>query len=302
MVNSMLPYPNPAVFDDTACELGEGPLWHPLRQAFFWFDILNSTLMMRSLNDTKPVSWQFTEMVSAAGWIDEEHLLIASETRLFKFNISTENQETILPLEADNSTTRSNDGRADPWGGFWIGTMGKNADSGAGAIYRYYDGELRTLVSNITISNAICFSPDRSVAYYTDTPTRKVMRIPLDIETGWPNAEADVFLDLNKAKLNPDGAVVDKEGNLWMACWGDSSIRVFNHAGSQIRLIKFDARQVTCPAFGGSQLSELFVTSAAIDERSKDGATYHPGCTFITSTGTAGVPEPAVILSTEHAY
>ena len=114
------------VFDATPCELGEGPLWHLERNQLFWFDIIGMRLHAREGDETR--TWQFGEHVSAAGWIDRDRLLIASETALFSFDLGTGRHETVCPLEADEPRTRSNDGRADPWGGFWIGTMGKAAD------------------------------------------------------------------------------------------------------------------------------------------------------------------------------
>ena len=176
----------PQVFDPRACRLGEGALWHPLREQLFWFDILGKRLLSRT--GKTPLEWRFEEHVSAAGWVDSGRLLIASETALFLFDLNDGTRTDVVPLEADNPVTRSNDGRADPWGGFWIGTMGKNAEAGAGAIYRYYKGKLRRLFTNITISNAICFSPDTHYAYFTDTRTRCIMRQALGAE-GWPNGE-----------------------------------------------------------------------------------------------------------------
>ena len=90
-------------------------------------------------------SWDFSEHVSAAGWVDHDTLLIASETGLWRFSLTTGRKDLVVALEADNPITRSNDGRADPWGGFWIGTMGKRAEPGAGAIYRFWQGALRRL-------------------------------------------------------------------------------------------------------------------------------------------------------------
>ncbi len=155
------------IFDHTPCKLGEGPLWHPLRNELFWFDIIGKTLFCRGNDATK--SWKFSEHVSVAGWIDENTLLVASETALLRFEIESGKSEIVHLLEADNPITRSNDGRADPWGGFWIGTMGKNAEREAGAIYRFFHGELRVLYPRITISNAICFAPGGRFAYFADT-------------------------------------------------------------------------------------------------------------------------------------
>ncbi len=118
------------LWDDRACKLGEGPLWHPERKQLFWFDILGQKLLTRT--DSGPIEWHFDEIVSAAGWVDDSTLLIASETALFTFDLNSAESEFIAPLEADTPATRSNDGRADPWGGFWIGTMSKTAETGAG--------------------------------------------------------------------------------------------------------------------------------------------------------------------------
>ncbi|HSF92689.1 MAG TPA: SMP-30/gluconolactonase/LRE family protein, partial [Paracoccaceae bacterium] len=131
------------VFDPRLCTLGEGPLWHPERNQLFWFDILGKRLLSR--DETGPLTWQFDEHVSAAGWVDRDTLLIASETALFRFTLSSGVREDIVALEADNPQTRSNDGRADPWGGFWIGTMGNSAQPDAGAIYRFYKGGVTKL-------------------------------------------------------------------------------------------------------------------------------------------------------------
>ncbi len=145
-----------SVFDGRPCLLGEGPLWHPEREQLFWFDILGKRLL--TVEDGHAKHWAFAEYVSAAGWTGRDTLLIASETALFHFNLETGQREDIAPLEPANQQSRSNDGRADPWGGFWIGTMGKNAEPGFGAIYRYYRGALEPLFFDISISNAICFS------------------------------------------------------------------------------------------------------------------------------------------------
>ena len=118
-----------------------------------------------------------------------DELLIASESQLLRFHLGDHSQSKICDLEADNPITRSNDGRCDPQGGFWIGTMGKKAEAKAGAIYRYYRGDLVQLFSEITIPNAICFAPDGQTAYFTDTPLRQILAVDLDAE-GWPCSAA----------------------------------------------------------------------------------------------------------------
>jgi sugar lactone lactonase YvrE len=247
------------IYDNRPCALGEGPLWHPERQQLFWFDIVNARLLSR-VGDIEQM-WEFNRMVSAAGWVDRDRLLIASETDLFLFDLITGLQTHVVDLEADNPITRSNDGRADPYGGFWIGTMGLNAEPGAGAIYRFYRGELRKIISDVTITNAICFSADGRHGYFTDTVTQKIMCQPLD-DLGWPAGNAQVFLDLSPEGTFPDGAVVDQAGNLWVAQWGASRVACYSRAGSFVRSVAVGGRHSSCPAFGGPDQRDLFVTTA----------------------------------------
>ena len=246
-------------YDLRACELGEGPLWHPLQKRLYWFDIVNKRLLSRD-GDT-PLEWRFDEHHSAAGWVDQDRLLLASETGLWVFDTTTGNRELICPLEEYNPVTRSNDGRADPFGGFWIGTMGKSAEDAAGAIYRLYKGELRKLVPDVTIPNSICFAPDGACAFYTDTTVGKIIRQPLDSE-GWPTGEASVFLDLGKEGINPDGSVVDADGAIWNAQWGLGRVARYTPDGALSAVVSVPATHTTCPSFGGPDFKTLFVTSA----------------------------------------
>ncbi|MBT2132426.1 SMP-30/gluconolactonase/LRE family protein [Aliiroseovarius lamellibrachiae] len=277
------------VFSHTVCTLGEGAFWHPERAQFFWFDILGRRLLTRE--GDKEQTWQFDECVSAAGWVDRNTLIIASASALWQFNIGSGAREKLVDLEPENALTRSNDGRADSQGGFWIGTMGYDAERGAGAIYRYYRGELRKLYDKITISNAICFSPDGHHAYFTDTEDGRVMRQRLD-KTGWPVGTPEVFLDLRNQEFGADGAVIDAYGNLWNAQWGAARIACYDPSGKLIESQPVPTPQASCPAFGGLDLSTLFVTTAA------DGITGDSmaGKTFAIQTNTNGQPEHQVIL------
>ncbi len=279
------------IFDDTACTLGEGPLWHPGRGQLFWFDILNRRLLTREAERTR--HWQFDTYVSAAGWVDDDRLLVASARELFLLDLQTGATDPVCPLEADDPVTRSNDGRADPWGGFWIGTMGIAAEPGAGAIYRYHKGELRKLFGGITISNAICFPPDGGHAVFTDTPRQQIMRVRLDSD-GWPAGDPEVWIDVAGTPWRPDGAVFDAEGRFWNAQWGTGRVACYGPDGAFLDAIGFAATQTTCPAFGGPDLSTLFCTSAA--EGLKHDLNPHQGKTFACASGTRGQAEHRVLL------
>lgn len=270
-----------SLFDPTPCQLGEGALWHPLRGQLFWVDILGCRLHSRVNGQT--LAWQFDEHVSAAGWVDERTLLVASETRLFTFDLETGTRRDIAPLEADKPGNRSNDGRADPFGGFWIGTMGKAAEPGAGAIYRYYRGEVRCLVPSLTISNAICFSPDHRHAYFCDTNEGVIQRWALGPE-GWPDGAPEPFIDLRAEGVRPDGAVVDATGHLWNAQWGAHRVACYSPQGDFVQAVAFAAAHTSCPAFGGPDLTTLFCTSArqglspqTLEQTPENGATFAAG-------------------------
>lgn len=287
------------VFDDRSCVLGEGPLWHPGRGQLFWFDILRNRLMSRA--GDAALDWRFDRHVSAAGWIDARHLLIASETDLVRFDLETGAETRICPLEADRAETRSNDGRADPWGGFWVGTMGKAGEAGAGTLYRWYRGELRALQGGLTTPNAICFAPDRSCAYYADTRTRIIWRQPLEPEHGWPAGERALFIDLRATgdapEYKPDGAVTDAEGCLWSAQWGASRVARYGPDGRFLEAVALPTDHTSCPAFGGADLTALYVTTAAqkLSEEQMVAQKDSAGRTFALAGAGRGRPEPRVL-------
>lgn len=286
----------PALFDDRCCDLGEGPLWHPMRAELFWFDITAGRLLSRGAQGAR--EWRFDQMVSAAGWISADELLIASEAALFRFHLGTGAQHHVADLEAEQPDTRSNDGRADPMGGFWIGTMGKDPDTapGAGAIYRWYRGTLRRVFGGLTIPNAICFSPDGRLGHFTDTATGQVMRVSLDAQ-GWPQKEPEVFLDLRAQGLHPDGAVIDRDGVLWLAQWGAGRVAAYGPEGRFLRAVTFDAPHTSCPAFGGADGRTLFCTTA-LQGMDAEARARHPlaGATFALADVAPGQLEPQVIL------
>ncbi|WP_295530018.1 SMP-30/gluconolactonase/LRE family protein [uncultured Thioclava sp.] len=281
---------NATIYDARPCFLGEGAFWHPERGQLFWFDILRGRLLSRA--GDQPLEWQIGEMASAAGWIDRDTLLISTETGLRRFDILTGGHEPIAAIEATRDDTRCNDGRADPMGGFWASTMGKPAAPKAGAIYRYYNGTVEPLLRDLTIPNAICFAPDGRRAYFADTPTGKIMTLALDAQ-GWPEGAPEVFVDLTSEGLKPDGAVTDAQGAVWNAQWGAGRVARYLPDGSFDRAVSVAGRNSTCPAFGGPDFRQLFVTTAQEGMTNPDAA---QGCVFALDTPIAGRAEPRVAL------
>lgn len=282
------------VHDSSRCILGEGAFWHPERQQFFWVDILSKRLLSRTENGL--LDWTFEHHVACMGRVDRDHLLVAAGRELTLLNIGTNARETIVALEPEKPLNRPNDGRADPFGGFWISTMGIEKGTGDGAIYRFHRGEMHRLKGGMSIPNAICFTPDNRHVYFTDTPTRMIMRWRLDGD-GWPEGNPETWADLRDTDRNPDGAICDADGNLWSAEWGNGRVVCYAPDANELGVIQLPASQTTCPALGGPARDTLFVTSATVglDEPTVAAEDGH-GRTFRIATSARGQDEHRVIL------
>ena len=283
---------------DSQCALGEGPIWHAGRQQLFFFDINEQTLFAVTASGEVADSWLFNETVAAAAVLDNDTLVLATDTGLKHFDLATGGMNRINEIESDNPLTRTNDSRVHPSGAFWIGTMTRSEEEAdIGSVYHYRAGQLTTLKSGVKIPNATCFSPDGRIAYWTDTPTKKIMQVATDPATGLPIGDWTLFADTEGLPGYPDGAVVDSEGYLWNARWGGSCVVRHAPDGSVDRIIEVPVSQVTCPAFGGADLKTLFITTAAKNLSDEQlAAEKHAGSLFAIQLDIAGQPEPFITL------
>lgn len=279
------------------CALGEGALWHPLINRLFWFDIPAGILYRANGDGTDIERWSLSESASAAGWVDEVHLLVATASGFKLLNLESGAIEAKASLEADNSNTRSNDGRVAPDGSFWLGTMALDMQPRAGAFYRLKNGQVETLFNEVSIPNATCFSPDGKIAYLADTRRQLIWRWPLD-EQGNPIGEREVHINLREEALNPDGAVCDAEGYLWNAQWGASRVARYRPDGTFDYAVELPASQITCPAFGGSDLKTLYITSAS-EGLSDEARSREPeaGRVFAVPVDVEGISEHQMLLT-----
>jgi sugar lactone lactonase YvrE len=282
---------------DCQCQLGEGPIWHPGRQQLFFFDINEQTLFAVTAAGEIADSWLFNETVAAAAVVEDHTLVLATDSGLKEFDLATGGMNRINEIEADNAETRTNDSRVHPSGAFWIGTMRRAEDEPGGAVYHYRKGTLTTIKTGVKIPNATCFSPDGRIAYWTDTPTKKIMKIATDPATGLPIGDWELFADVSEGRGWPDGAVVDSEGYLWNAKWGGSCVVRHAPDGSIDRIVEVPVSQVTCPAFGGPDLKTMFITTAAKNLSDEQlAAEKHAGSLFVIDLDVAGQPEPLIAL------
>ncbi|MCW4153121.1 SMP-30/gluconolactonase/LRE family protein [Vreelandella janggokensis] len=281
---------------DCRCELGEGPQWDAGSGRLYWCDILGKCLHWQSLENGEHGHYPLEQRVSLATPLNDGRLMLVGEHSLSLLNPATQRLEHFADFEADNPVTRSNDARVDRHGSLWLSTMGKTAEPEAGSLYRLHRGELTRLRSGLTIPNAICFSPMGDAAYFTDTATGIVMRWALDSQ-GWPVGEPVAWADFTALEGNPDGAVIDSEGCLWLALWGAGKVVRLDTAGQVIDEVHVPVSQPSCPAFAGPGLETLYITTA--QEGFSDAQRREEplaGGLFKANVGVHGLADPLLTL------
>ena len=276
---------------DCRCTLGEGPQWDAKHQRLYWCDILEKQLHWLSPATGESGHYQLDHMVSLITPLEEGGLLLVGEDRLSRFDPTSGSVEKFCDFEADNTITRSNDARVDRHGSLWLSSMGKSAELGAGSLYRLHRGKLTQLRSGLTIPNAICFSEDGQFAWFTDTVTGVVMRWALD-DDGWPTGEPQPWADFSSTLGNPDGAVIDSEGCLWLALWGAGQVVRLDPDGQIIGRVEMPISQPSCPAFAGHDLKTLYITTAqegfTAEQLAKEPTA---GSLYVVETGIKGLAE-----------
>ncbi|MDM9647587.1 SMP-30/gluconolactonase/LRE family protein [Rhizobium sp. S163] len=242
--------------------LGEGPTYDPDTNTIWWFNILGKELHELNLSTEEKKVHALPVMASVLARIDAKRQLLATEQGLFVRDIESGGLTFYAALENDRPENRSNDGRMHPSGSLWISTMSKRAETQAGAIYHVARGKVTKLFGGITIPNSICFSPDGSVGYFTDTHLSRLMRVMVDRETGLPTGEPIVLVDSMEEDGGIDGSVVDADGYIWNARWGAGTVDRYSPDGLRIARYKVPAAQPSCPAFIGPDADRLAVTTA----------------------------------------
>jgi sugar lactone lactonase len=285
-----------AILSAERCHLGEGPTFDAATDTAWWFDILERRLFQAQIASGAVTVHALDKMASALARIDAERQLIVAEDGLYIRHLADGRMALFASLEADNPVTRSNDARTHPSGTLWLGTMGRQAEPRAGAIYALHRGRISRLFADITIPNAICFSPSGDVGYFADTATNTMYRVPLDASSGLPLGDPVPFI-VHNGIGGLDGAVVDADGLIWNARWGGGCVDVYDPTAKHLRSLRVPAIQSSCPAFVGRDLSRLLVTSAWQGmDAAKRAADPNHGYTFILEAAARGRSDPDVKL------
>jgi sugar lactone lactonase YvrE len=164
----------------------------------------------------------------------------------------------IAAVEADKPGNRMNDGYVDARGRFWAGTLNMEHVRNAATLYRLdADGSVRPMITGVSTSNGIDWSPDNRTAYYVDTPTGRIDAFDFDLIEGVLSNRRP-FVEIAAGAGSPDGLIVDAEGFVWLGLWKGAAVRRYSSDGRLDREIPMPAAKVTKCAFGGPDLDELF--------------------------------------------
>ena len=276
------------VFDDTRCELGEGPAWDPRAREVSWVDIDAGKVLVKGLAGSVRVITTPAPVGAALRRRDGGYLLnLEHGPALLDEDGSVIMRGTFR--EADqrppSRAVRGNDAKCDPAGRAFLGTMEYTESDAAGALYRLDpDAQAPVLVEpGAMVSNGLGWSPDATLMYYVDSPTRRIDVFDYEIETGQVSARRP-FVHIEDGAGFPDGLCVDAEGGVWIALWGGAGLRRYTAAATLDQFIELPCSQVTSCAFVGVDLDRLVVTSAW------SGLPAPPETAGMTYTFEPGVP------------
>jgi sugar lactone lactonase YvrE len=274
-------------------QLGEGPCWDARQGVLWWVDIDAFALHRYDPATDRDATFPVGQPVSAVVPRNRGGLVLALKEGLAAFEPGAGAMEVLVQIEPDREDTRLNDATCDSRGRLWVGTLdARITDLGVpslGSLYRFDpDLSLTRMIDHVGCSNGIDWSPDDRYMYFVDTELQRVDVFDFEAETGAIDGRR-TLVDIPFSSGAPDGLTVDAEGFVWVALWGKGRIHRYDPAGVLDQVVQVGAHQVTSCAFGGPQLSDLYVTSAA-DASSYGGLGFHPGGLFRCRPGVSGRP------------
>lgn len=272
---------------------GEGSIWHPDRNTLFWVDIEGKTLYEFYPDKQDCKTWEFDRMVSTVVPETDSTVIVSLQDEIVRVNLNDSSLTSVAPIPDQEGRIRCNDGKCDPAGRLWIGTMGFGAPEGAGTLYTVIpDGTVTTKLNKVTISNGIVWSANKKYMYYNDTATGRVARYRYDEKT------AEILFDgvavlMGPGTGSPDGMTIDSNDNLWVAQWGGYGVYCYNpYTGELLAKVEVPAPNVASCAFGGKDMNTLYITTARAGLSDKQLEEYPlSGSLFVCNPGANG-PEP----------
>lgn len=282
--------PSVEVVVDTRSLVGEGPFWHAEKGVLVWVDIMSNRLHAYDPATGNNSTLEIEQPIGAAAVRVSGGYVLAVRDGFAALD-DTGKLEMLVSVEEDVPTNRMNDGNCDRLGRFWAGTMAFDEQLDAGALYCLdLDHSTRKLFGSVTVSNGIDWSPDDKIMYYVDSTTQGLDAFPFELETGTLGPRRRLATIPAELGL-PDGLTVDAAGYIWVAVWGGWMVRRYTPEGDLDRIVRLPVSQVSACAFGGPDLTDLYITSASIN-LSPEGLAREPlaGSLFRYRPGVRGKP------------
>lgn len=277
---------------DARAELGEGPVWDHREQALWWVDIDG-----HAIHRFDPATGEDTvnpvgEQVGACVPRIRGGLVMATASGFYFFDPKTGEKDFLGHPEVHLHNNRFNDGKCDPAGRFWAGTLAMDGVVGGAALYCLgVDGGISQHLPNVTVSNGMAWSSDRKTMYYIDTMAQCVFALDYDLDSGELDNQRPV-ITVDRSQGFPDGMAIDAEDKLWVAHWGGSQVvRYDPDTAEALARIALPVTQPTSCAFGGADFRDLYITSARASLRGPAlEAQPHAGSVFRVRVETPGLP------------
>ncbi len=287
------------VVHDVPMLVGESAIWHEVESALYWVDIEGLTVNRLHAASGKFSSWKMGSNPSALAIDDNNFLVVATRERLLRLNTTDGAETPIADAPYDPSKVRFNDGRVDPAGRFWIGTMYEPRDQPAAEMYVLDRDNLRCAWrGGMTNSNGLAWSLDGRTMFHADTTTHRIDCYDFDVATGeHSNRRTILTFPTDKTAPDyggrPDGATMDAEGMYWVAMFEGGRVLRISPSGEILREIKLPVRCPTSVCFGGPDLRTLYITSASHGRSSEEIAQYpHTGKVLSVRLDVSGREEP----------
>ena len=282
----------PELLLDAKSPLGEAPIWDVERQVLWWTDILRGVVHCYTPADGSNRTWEIGQMVGTLVTAKSGGLVLAAQNGFLHFDPETGETKVIVDPEPDKPGNRFNDGKCDPAGRLWAGTMPITEDSATGSMYCLHpDGHVEKQGGDYSIPNGIVWNAEATVMYHIDSPTRRVDAWDFD------NSNATISnrrtaIEIQDEGAFPDGMAMDVEGKIWVALWsGWSVVRFDPENGEELARIPVPVSRTSACAFGGPNLDDLYITTAKKNITEAD-LEKEPlaGCVFKARVDVSGLP------------
>jgi sugar lactone lactonase YvrE len=269
---------------------GEGPAWDARAGHLLWVDMMANQLHQTTAAGADRIT-DFEQPVCVAVPRQQGGLALALGDGYWLADARGELQRlyAIAQPPSPAGPIRMNDGKCDPTGRFWAGSMAYDARTGAGSLFRLDpDGGVHEMLDDVTISNGLAWSADGSTMFYIDSPTQRVDAFDASVATGAIGNRRPVVTIPASVGL-PDGMTIDDDGGLWVALWGGSAVHRYTPDGRLDTIVNLPCTQVTSCSFGGTGLDELYITTSRLG-LPQDGPDVQPhaGDLFRVRPGVTG--------------